>query len=1131
MMSGFDLLLEKLESFIRKYYKNLLLKGVIYSAALLFTFFLAVLIMDYLGQFNTLGRTVLFYFYIGIAGVVLINYLIRPLLKLNKLGSRLSYEQASLIVGNHFTELKDRVLNTLQLYHSRNDVDPQQMQLISASIDQRIQSIKPIEFTSAIDLSENKKYLKYLLIPLIIFLSIYLWDSKIITIGTDRFINHSEYIAPSTPFTFNVKSENLSVVENEDFHLDVEVQGNQVPSNVYVVVDGRKQKMNKNSNREFSFDFRNVSKTTVFFLTASDVESQEMELEVVPKPSLLNFVAEIEYPKYTGLDSQKIENIGDISIPEGSKVRWLFSTINTNKLHLSMNDSIIHLIPIKDNSFEFTQTLFESSNYILSQENDYLVNPDSLQYSILIQKDQYPTIQVETKKDSSNPFVTYFSGNIKDDYGFSNLSFTYSIQPIEGNTTKKSQSLPISKAFNQDQFFHFFDISTLDLNPGDKVSYFFTVWDNDGVNGPKSGRTQQIIYQAPTKAELSDQADANNKEIKDAIDKSIDDANKLQKDIEDFKKELYEKQNTDWQDKNKLENIINQQQALENQLEKLNQLNESTNKEQNQFSEKDQELLDKQQQLQELMDKLMTPELKKLYDELQKLMEEMNKNQLLNKMDEIEMSQEQMEKEMDRALEQFKQLEFEEKLKDVTQRMDELAEKQEKLSEETKNKEKSNFDLNKEQEKIKNEFDELKKEMEDLEQLNQELDKKHNMKDHQEDQQEISDEMKESSEQLADKKNKKASESQKNAAEKMQEMSNEMKNMLAKDQEEQQGEDMNALRQLLENLVQFSFDQENLMHELSNTNTKDPKYVELGQQQFKLQDDAKLIEDSLYALSKRVMQLSPYINKEVLEINKNISAALKHIEERQTPMANSKQQYVMTATNKLALLFEEALKQMQAQAKNSKPGSGSCSKPGGNSPKPSSTPSQSLQQLQKSLEEQLKKMQQQMEKGQQEGGKKDGQKGDGSTPSNNGQPKSGGMGSKQIAEMAAQQMALRKKLEQLAQEMNKDGSGRGNGLKEIAKEIEEVEDDIINQTITPETLHRQKDILSRLLEHEKAEREREYDNKRKSNEAKNQEISNPKEFLEYKEKKEKELELLKTIPPSLKPYYKNKVNEYFNHIE
>ena len=86
--------------------------------------------------------------------------------------------------------------------------------------------------------------------------------------------------------------------------------------------------------------------------------------------------------------------------------------------------------------------------------------------------------------------------------------------------------------------------------------------------------------------------------------------------------------------------------------------------------------------------------------------------------------------------------------------------------------------------------------------------------------------------------------------------------------------------------------------------------------------------------------------------------------------------------------------------------------------------------------------------------------------------------SQQLANMAAQQAAIRKEMQRMAQELNKDGSGAGNGLNKLAEEMEKNEKDIVNKNITPETMRRQQDIMTRLLEHEKAERERELDQKR-----------------------------------------------------
>lgn len=1140
-MTGIDLLKYKLEQFIRKYYTNQLLRGVIYSIGLLVSFFITVVLLDYFGQFKSSGRTFLFFSFLILGLAVISVNIIWPLLKLSKLGKTMSHEDAASMVGQHFTDIKDKILNTLQLHNANANVSQQQLALVTASVNQRIQQLKPVPFAAAIDFKDNKKYLKFLLIPLFIFLGIYIVKSDIITDGTNRLMNYNNAAidVENVPFEFEIQNKELSVLEQDDFELKVLIKEKKfTPENVYILVDGKSHKLKKINNKEFTYTFRNVQQQQDFQLTAQDVNSDNYELTTIPKPSLLGFDLKIDYPNYTGIKDETIKNIGDVVIPEGTTIKWVFNTKNTKQITFKLTDTTLLLKPLGANSFEVENQFFENADYAIATENEFTVGRDSINYYVTVAKDKFPSISVEESQDSTNNLIHYYNGNVSDDYGFSKLTFNYQIISAEGKVRdSKTEGMVVSKAFNKEQFFHFFDLSTLGLQPGETVSYNFQVWDNDGINGAKSSKSTSRTYKAPTLQDLMDQTDKANEDIKDDMQKSIDDAKALKKELADIKKSLLEKEKPDWQDKNKLENFLDNQKQLEQNLEQLQKMNEKTQKENNQFDQQSEEILQKQELLNKLFDELMTDEMKKLYEELQKMMEQMNKDQMLNKMDEIEMSQEEINKELDRALEQFKQLEFEQKMEDITNQLDKLAEKQEQLSKETKDKEKSNFDLNKEQEKIDEEFKKLQNEMDELEKLNEELEDKNPMADTEEKEDAINEDMKESQEKLGDKKNKQASESQKSAAEKMQEMSQQMKDMQTQAEEESAEEDMDALRQLLENLIDFSFDQEGVMENFSGLNTRDPKYVKLGQDQRKLKDDAKMLEDSLFALSKRVLQLSPFINKEVSAMNNNIEESIKYITERQTAMTMAKQQYVMTSVNNLALLFDEALQQMQQQQASGKPGSGKCNKPGG-SGSPGGKP-QSMEAMKKQMEEQLKKMKEAMEKGKKPGGEKDGEKGEGGKKPGGEKPGQGqggmpGLGqpsSKELAQMAAQQSALRKQIQELSQKLNEDGSGAGNGLKEIAKEIEKVEEDLVNGKLSQSTINRQQDIMTRLLEHEKAQREREFDEKRKSNEAINQEFSNPTEYLKYKEKKAKELELLKTIPPSLKPYYKNKVNEYFEEIE
>ena len=46
----------------------------------------------------------------------------------------------------------------------------------------------------------------------------------------------------------------------------------------------------------------------------------------------------------------------------------------------------------------------------------------------------------------------------------------------------------------------------------------------------------------------------------------------------------------------------------------------------------------------------------------------------------------------------------------------------------------------------------------------------------------------------------------------------------------------------------------------------------------------------------------------------------------------------------------------------------------------------------------------------------------------------------------------------MAQQLNEDGSSKGNGLKKIIKDIEKVEEDIINNQLNQESILRQEEI-------------------------------------------------------------------------
>ena len=1100
---NYTLLIEKLDAFIRKFYLNKLIRGSLYSIGLILLLFLGISLLENYFYFDTGIRKTLFYSFILISIAALGFWVFAPLLQYFRLGKVISHEQAAEIIGNHFVDVKDKLLNILQL-RTQAESNSTQKELILASIDQKSDKIKLVPFKSAINLGHNRKHLRYALPPLLLLLIILFAAPSLIKDSTNRLIKNNEDFKKPDPFSFLLDEENLSVVQFDDFPLGVKIEGDEFPNEVFIEVDNYQYRMSKVAVDSFSYRFSNVQKETDFTIFSSGVSSDDYTLNVLRKPNIAGFDVTLDYPAYTGRTDEELNSVGDLVVPAGTNINWVFNALNTSAIRMAFSgESPFDAKRFGDDLFSHKKRILKDQTYKLYVSNESLPLSDSISYSISVIPDLYPEISVEQFQDSTDNKLFFFVGDASDDYGLTSLSFNYRIKH-EDDQEEPLQTIPVKKPDTKKiRYDYTFDLNEIKLAPGDEVNFFFEVFDNDGVNGRKSSRTGMMVYSVPTIEEFEAMADKNDEKVKDDLSKAIEESKKLQEEMKKMREKLLQEKELDWKSKEELEKLLERQKELEEQFEQAKEAFEENMKNQEEFTEMDEKIMEKQEQLQELFEEVISEEMKELMKQIEELMQELEKDSALEMMEEMQFNDEEMEKELDRLLELYKQLEVEKEMQDAIEDLEELAEEQEELSEQTENEELSQEELQEKQQDIQEKFEEIEKQMEETEKKNQELENPKNMGDHDEDMENIEQEMNESQEQLQQNDNKKASQSQKNASQKMKEMAQSMAMEMQAGEMEQMEEDMKALRQLLENLVNLSFDQEDLMDNFGITEINTPRYVQLVQEQFKLQDDFQLVEDSLQALSKRVMQIESFVTEKVGEIKGNMRKSIEELEERQIPKATDHQQRSMKNLNDLALMLSEAMNQMQQQMSSMMPGSQMCNKPGGQGS--GGKPKDKISQGQEKLNQEMKDMLQKMKNGQ-------------------------GGGSKEFAQMAAKQSAMRKALREKQKELQQQGKG-SKELQDLIDQMNKVETDLVNKKLTNEMMKRQEDILTRLLQHEKAEREREFDKKRKAEVAQQFKREMPPSLQEYIKKREAEIELYKTVSPSLKPYYKQLVDEYFKSME
>ena len=1101
---NYTLLIGKINLFIRKYYFNKFLRGLIFLGAGLFSAYVMIAVSEYFGDFSSTFRTILFYFFITL-NLGFIGWLILPpLLAWLKVGKSLTHDQAAEIIGTHFSDINDKLLNTLQL-KKLADQDPQHRALIEASIDQKIEKLKPVSFPSAINIRENNKYLKWVILPAGIICILAFAAPTILTESTKKLLRHNEYFAPVAPFSFVLQNKWLSVVQGEDLKLDLKLQGNRLPSDVYVETGSNTFKLDKDNITRFHYLFTNLQQNTTFRLSANGFNSQPYEIKVNLRPALLHFDVDLNYPAYLHKKNERLANAGDLTIPAGTEVKWNFHTQNATGLRFELNGAAVDVSSAGADLFAHSERVLKNSICKITPVNSQVNRSDSASYRISVIADEPPTITVQEKQDSVSIKAMYFDGSIQDDHGFSSLTFNYRVGDPNDKAHQKTYSKPVKADLAQTQsgFFYYWNLKDMGINPGDQVTYYFEVADNDGVNGPKKVRSPEHTINIPDANELNNQLNEGTEVVKQKMESAVKLAGQIEKESQKLNQMLLDKNNMSFDEKKQIQDLLQKKKDLDDLVNEIKNESQKNlfNRQQNQ--QQTTELTQKQQQMQQLLDKLIDPKTQEMLERLQQMLQQDQKESTRDQLSKMQMDNKDLRKELDRMLELYRKLDFEQKLNQQAEQLKNLSNEQQQLSEQAKQPNSDPQMMQMEQKNLNKNFQDIKKNLNDLDKTNKQAEHKQDFQNPKQEEQSIEQLMEKSAEELGKNDSKKASQSQKQAADEMNQLAEKMQQKEQEGEDNQNSVDEAQLRQLLKNLINSSFEQEKVMQAVKGTSTTDPNYTNLAQSQKNIKDNLKTAEDTLYALSRRIPQIQSVVNQEVAGINDHIDQALQNMSDRLTPEASRNQQYAMTSMNNLALMLSEALDQLQNAMKKGKSGKG----------KGKQISVSELARQQQQLNQNMEKARQQM---QQQGNK--GKSAEGNSENM----------SEQFAKLARQQQEIKDALQQLNRDENKDGTNGLGNLDKISQQMEQTERDLVNRRISEESLKRQQQIQSRLLEAEKAEQQREQDQQRESHAGKDIPPGYIKALQDYQQSKEKQTEQVKTIPPALNFYYKLKIKSYFD---
>lgn len=1056
------------------YFLRSLIKGILLFLIFFIATGLLLLLTDLAIHFNSELLSWIRILYLFTLLFLALYYIIQPLWYWLIRHEPYTKKWVAKIIGQHEPSIDDKILNILELEEQENTDNL----LVNASIKQKAGALHLDRISPFFSF---KKLLHQFYLFIIILIGLLLFSLSApdaVKYSTNRILPIGK-IEQTVPYKLTLLNNTLKVDKGDGIILKTKINGNLIPDKLFLNFGGHQYLM-QDSADVFSYRIRNIHQDVQFFFSNNEFESPRYQIECIPVPILKNIEVSIVPPKYTNIDAKVLEGSGNFTFPYGSQIQWKIETTNTDSVFFISQKT--KPMQTDGSTFRFKNQFFKAFDYKIVPTNNERKQRDTMTFKTEMIPDRYPSIKIENQKlDALGQFQ--FKGIIRDDYGFHKFQFH-----ISAKDTIITKDIPvISNNLNQTFQYsgHLKDFAQIIQNQN--VEIYLKLYDNDPFFPYKSVRSKGTFGQLPGKKELNRLEDQKVSELKDKLSMGLDLMERVKKEQSEIQKKLLSKKQGNWERKQLSEQLKNTNKEIQQLSEQVNQLQKELKKlNQNNLS---QQLSEKKKQLEEMLKNLMDDELKSLMKELQKLQEELQQKNGDPKLDDLDYSMEDLNKELDQNLEMLKRYEIEKKQEEVVQEL-------ENLSKQFKNSD-SLADVPGKQ------VDSLKQKLENtLQKHSQNLEKNKQLSKPME-----LDEFQKEKENIRKKSNKLQQDSDlqdpdKNPSPEISDLAKSMKMNMQQAMQKQQGEDVTLIRNLLENLLRFSFKQETLIEQFNQRQSYNLNH--LKREQMTMEGQFKILDDSLQALMKRNPQVALIVGNQIENIQVHFSRIQETFKAEKFQSIQVHQQAIMKSTNELILLLNESLNNMQ-QGMSGK--GGNCKKKG----KKSKPGMSGMKKQQQNFKQSLKEMIEQLKKG-----------------------NSSGKGNKGMSEKLSKMLGQQEKMQQLLQQfMQSDNVGKQSRkiLKQINSMIDKNIDDIVHRNINDNMVQRQEKIMNRLLESEKAEREREKEKKRRAERPNDYKKSTPDDKLDDKDDKKRQKGIIERRDLPLKYFFQSLYDNYVNEIE
>lgn len=1108
---------EKIDKFTFKERLHQALFGAQISAVIVLGLFLLLSLTEYFFRFSSTARTVLFFLFLVISLYSFYRFFLHPFALFIKGKIQKDRYSGAKRAGEFFPEIKDELLNALQLLPVKGDKRYYSEDLVRAAFERIYQRTNSINFSSAIKFDKAKKALRYTVPALVFIIAVFVLSGDL-QAASYRILNFGQNFVPPRKYSFIIEPGNYQLAKGENVTLSAKVTG-EVPLRVFASVKYKEDAefssklLVKDSLGYYRYEIPAVRSSFSYYFSADGLNSETYSVEITDKPIIRSLQLTIAPPSYSRLPEAIQKDNGNITALKGSVVNFRFtSTKPLLQSKLIFNDSSEVKLQISGVLSEGRYKIKENAVYkIIITDAEGANNDNPISYAVEVLSDENPAIDVlSPNKDvnlgEDNRLPLYFK--ISDDYGFSALALKYRLayskfeQP---ENTFRNISLPFTEVKSSEELeqtvSYVWNLSKEALTPEDVIEYYLEVTDNDRISGPKSTRSPSFKIRVPSLDELFANTDKAHAEVEQDLSKILEEAKELKKDLEKISQELKkDKKEISYQEKEKIEKALEKFEEVESKAqemsEKMSEMREDMQK--NNLLSK--ETMEKYMELQNLMNELSDDEMKKAMEKLSQSLQKMDRQQVQEAMKNMQMDEEAFRKGIERTLNLMKRIQIEQKTDELVKRAEDINKRQNELENESKQNSKTEQQKDKlarEQNDISKDLEKLSKEMKNLQE------KMEDMKDMpSEDMEKMSEELeKQNNEQLSENAKqdiqkgdfKNAQKNQSQVSQNMQNLSKQMKEMSDKMQQENQMQAFTNMMKITDNLVSLSGEQEKLKKSSEGERQGENAPNQGAKRQNELLSGLDKITSQMSEQSNKTFAITPEMGKAIGNARNSMRQALQGMQNGNSSMTVISQNAAMKAVNEAATMMKSAMESMMSGGQ----GGGMMSL---------------MQQLQQLSQQQMNIND--LTQGLQQGT----------------------LSMQQQAEMqrlAQQQELVKKSLEQLNDESKASGQSKKipANLENIINEMKEVVADMRSENLSDDVVQKQERILSRLLDAQRSMNDRDYKEERESKSGKTYARRSPEGLNLNSEGDKIKDELKKAANEGYAKDYEALIRKYYEFLE